>query len=401
MGALYPYTPLDANNPARIDNYFATSGSLDSQLSAAKSDRRAALYKGLMARLNPYSESVVSRESDEEAGFAASERMERDLALRKIKDERIKTETKVESKDLAEFYFGKQSEQKTPTVLKSFLDGLRNMKNATADDILKDVGRRFSDVSDQYIALSFVEEEFRAEGDSRMADLVAQAKEQLMNKSGPAVRAGLNIAQAAIQESQGGLGEFGELRDFYRDTILSHDGILSTYRSLREEYGPGKLRQGLDFLIKAATADINAQGPSIEKGHLKAIIDNFYEVGVINNISRSLASLLERMRKNYGDGISTDVESLMERIFELVEALRVDFGVIVKIPENMGAKELSWQIYFLTDLYEQMRLLPIKIYPTSDHRTRLLAAAQQALDYIIEEEETQVEGEENNPLSNQ
>jgi type III secretion system TyeA family effector delivery regulator len=97
------------------------------------------------------------------------------------------------------------------------------------------------------------------------------------------------------------------------------------------------------------------------------------------------------MQKNFGEGISTDVEGLMDQLFQLVEALRVDHGVIAAIPKNMGARELAWQIYFLTGLYEQLRLLPQKIYPTGDHRTRLLNASQQALDVAIEAEEAENE----------
>lgn len=367
----------------------AASGQLDAQLSAKKSDQRLAVFNGQKARLNPYASSVISRQVDAAAGQAA-ERIEKEMARRRMLEGRRKGEKEpVAAKDLADLYSGKMPGQKTAALLKSLLEGLKTLQNKTPGDILAEVGRRFSDVSDQFQALSYAEEALLAEGDTELAAMVRQAKEQLMEKSGPQVRAGLNIAGEAQKAAEEGLADVDDLRDFYRETILSQEGISNTYRALRKEYGAGKLRDGLDFLLKAATSDMSAEGPSIERGHLKAIMDNFYQVGVVNNIARNLANLLARMQQNFGEGISNDVEGLMDQLFQLVEALRVDFGVIAAIPKKMGARELAWQIYFLTGLHEQLRLLPQKIYPTGDHRTRLLSATQQALDVAIDEEEVE------------
>jgi len=372
----------------QVNNPFATNSQFNTQLSQKSSAYRQAVFKGQQALHNPYAASVLSRDSDEEAGFAMSERIEKQLAKRKIFDDRQK-QAKVESKEGAHMSFEQAPGKNSPVALKDLLDELKNLRKPTSQDILKEVGQRFSDVSDQYVALGEAQKQLREQGDHLLADLVQQAQDELMEASGPAIRAGLNILEPALESAEKGLGDVNDLRDFYRDHILTHEGILNTYRALRAEYGHGNIRDGLDFLLKATACDMEAEGPSIDRAHLKTVLDNFYEVGVINNISIQLTDLLNRMRKNGEDGASTDVEALMDRIFELVEALKVEFGVVVQMPALLNIQDLPGQIYFLTGLYEQLRLLPLKIYPSKDHRTRLLAAAQQALDYVIEEEEQQ------------
>ncbi len=364
-----------------------TGTQLDSQLTAKKSDQRKALFNGLKAQLNPYSASVIGKEVDAESA-QASERVEREMARRRIEEGKQKSEgQKTKQGSLAETYAARFADPKATQLLKTLLETLKNLKQANPDEVLKELAKHFSDVSDQYEALRYAEEALLDEGDAELAKLTKEGQELLMERSGPEVRAGLNILKEAKYAAEEGLGTIQDLRDFYRENILSQEGIAQTYRALRNEYGPGKLREGLDFLLRAGSSDLDAEGPSIERSHLKAIMDNFYEVGVVNNISRNLANLLARMRQNFGEGISNDVEVLMDELFRLVEALRVDHGIIAAIPPKMGAKELAWQIYFLTGLYEQLRLLPVKIYPSNDHRTRLLNATQEALDFAIEEEE--------------
>ncbi len=54
------------------------------------------------------------------------------------------------------------------------------------------------------------------------------------------------------------------------------------------------------------------------------------------------------------------------------------------VPENLGA-----QVRFLTQLKDLVRLLPVQVFPDLDSRQAALVAVQQALDQLIDQEESQ------------
>lgn len=368
------------------------------QSNSKQLDRKTFFFNQQKAQLVQNAQSPIRTQTS--AYEQTRSRLQKELAQRKFYAVREAMEKNILSTTaLADQYAKKFGQQQAATILKSLLNYIKGFKQNNAQDLLKAIAQYFSDVSDQYEALAFAEEALLLEGEIELAQMVAEAKAQLMEEKGPQVRAGINILADAQQSEQEGLSNTNDLRDFYRDTLLNQEGLASLYRALKTEYGGNKIREGLDFLLKASTSDLQAQTPSIEKNHLRVIMDNFYQVGVIHNIQLQLTNLMNRMQKNFGDSISHDIEWLMEQIFQLVEALRVEFGVIINLSQHMGAKELNWQIYFLTGLYEQLRLLPKKIYPTNDHRDRLLSATQDALDHSIAEEENATDDSETHESS--
>jgi type III secretion protein W len=312
------------------------------------------------------------------------------LSNKKVKEaSREKNEKLSKAKDLAEKYAARLPSKNAGELLQQLFQSLKGLKEFTSDDILKEVRQFFPDPSDQYEALGFAAEAFALEGELDKADFLQEAQDKLLKRQGPEVRAGINILPEALKASEADLAPVQDLRDFYRETILISQAILSIFRSIKAEYGPQKLDQGLDYLIRATTADLNAQGPSIEKGHLKAIIDNFYAVGVLNRMQEQFTALLNRMHDQYDKGISKDPEALMESVLKLVESLKVDIAQVQQLVTKTNIHTLAPRIDFLTHLYEQLRLIPLKVYPGSLTRTQLLESTQKELDRSIAlEEET-------------
>ena len=373
----------------RITNVFAPGGQFDQALSAKKADARAGLFLGQRALYSPYAASYIE-EVAEEAGFFAAEKFEKELAKRKSKELR---KGQINMSQMAEEFCDLAKNLKSPEVLLKFMDLLKKMNNATSDAILKELARLLEDVSDQFTALSFAEEVL--EGEDQAEDLLQQvrdAKEKLMKDAGPAVRAGLNITREAINAAKEGVGEFQQLRDFYRDIILSHEGVKDSFNAIRKEYGEGGLEKAIAYLIKAAGSDLSAQGPSMEAAQLKAIIDNLYQVESLSGINKRIQELLARIVSNFGVQLRGGSETVMDTILTLAEAYRVKSEEFLKLSEQLGLKELLQKIYFLTGLNEQIRLIPFKLYEDPESREKLLDASQEALDEVIYEEEEQEEG---------
>lgn len=373
----------------RITNVFAPGGQFDQALSAKKADARAGVFLGQRALYSPYVSSYL-QDVAEEAGFFASEKFEKELAKRKSKESR---KSQLTMSEMAEEFCNLAKNIKSPEVLLKFLDLLKKMNNPTPDAILKELSRLLEDVSDQFSALSFAEEVL--EGEDQSEDLLQQvkdAKEKLMKDAGPAVRAGLNITREAMNASKEGVGEFQQLRDFYRDIILNHEGIKDSFNAIRNEYGEGGLEKAIAYLIKAAGSDLAAQGSSMEAAQLKAIIDNLYQVESLGGINKRLQELLARVVSNFGVQLKGGSETVMDTILTLAEAYRVKSEEFLKLAEKMGLKDLLQKIYFLTGLNEQIRLIPFKLYEEPESREKLLEASQEALDEVIYEEEEQEEG---------
>lgn len=308
------------------------------------------------------------------------------LAARKIHEaNRQKKDKLSKSEELDLRYAKRLPGEKTGDLLKNLLQQLKGLKKFTFDDVLAAVRQFFPDPSDQYEALGYAAEAFENEGSREKAVILKAAQQDLMSREGPAIRAGINILPEARNFSE--LDSVQNLRDFYRDTILKNITILSVFKSLMQEYGADHLNEGLDYLIRAATADLNAQGPSIEKSHLKAIIDQFYGVGALNRMQEAFANTLNRMETQYSSKVLNQPTVLMEEVLKIIDAFKVDEKRVAELPAKMNIHDLAQVIDFMTSLHEQLRLLPVKIYTVPEGRAQLLEASQKCLDRSIEAEE--------------
>lgn len=65
----------------------------------------------------------------------------------------------------------------------------------------------------------------------------------------------------------------------------------------------------------------------------------------------------------------------------------VDPDRFIQITNKIGVKNSEMRIYFLTQLREKVRQIPLKLYPVPDIREKLLDALQQAMDSEISREE--------------
>jgi len=65
----------------------------------------------------------------------------------------------------------------------------------------------------------------------------------------------------------------------------------------------------------------------------------------------------------------------------------VDPDRFIQIMAKMGLYKTEIRIFFLTQLREKVRMIPLKLYPTPDIREKMLEALQQAMDSEIAKEE--------------
>lgn len=78
---------------------------------------------------------------------------------------------------------------------------------------------------------------------------------------------------------------------------------------------------------------------------------------------------------------------LMSEILEMSLQRWVDSNRFTDLANRSGARDLEGRIYFLTQLSEIIRLLPLKVFPAAETRDKLLTSVQEALDLEIAKEE--------------
>lgn len=78
---------------------------------------------------------------------------------------------------------------------------------------------------------------------------------------------------------------------------------------------------------------------------------------------------------------------LMRELLEMTTQRWVDPERFIHITNKIGVRPSEMRIYFLTQLREKVRQIPLKLYPTPDIREKILDALQQAMDTEISREE--------------
>lgn len=78
---------------------------------------------------------------------------------------------------------------------------------------------------------------------------------------------------------------------------------------------------------------------------------------------------------------------LMRELLEMTTQRWIDPNSFIQITNKIGVKDSEMRIYFLTQLREKVRLIPLKLYPAADTREKMLDALQQAMDTEISREE--------------
>ena len=84
---------------------------------------------------------------------------------------------------------------------------------------------------------------------------------------------------------------------------------------------------------------------------------------------------------------SYTAHDLMRELLEMTTQRWVDPDRFIQITNKIGIKNSEMRIYFLTQLREKVRQIPLKLYPVPDVREKILDALQQAMDTEISKEE--------------
>ena len=299
--------------------------------------------------------------------------------------------------------FDKQAAQR-------LLQSLKRDPPADEQALQRRLGDFHEDISYQQLALGMAADALDGEGDN--PTLLAQINRQIGQNErefGDQIRAGFNITGAAIKAAAGDAAQVQELRGAYRQNVLSFEGVRTTFANLIKTSNQGEsLDVRIKFLMDAISAELNAQGPSIEKRYLQAIREELYQLVALNSLRESIGRKIARYIKRFGDirlrhkrriigrRQPSDEEErqpdepsdwLLLAMLELAEAQHVTGKQVSEKTDALTPPDVEAEIYLLRELSEFSRNVPQKVFPSRDHRFRLVDACQQALDDAVEREE--------------
>ena len=263
----------------------------------------------------------------------------------------------------------------------------------TADDLLRQLGRASTDATHQFAMLDLLEQ-MLGESEGDLAQLVKDARAQLMAEKGPDVKAGLNLAQevnaraTTPEEMQG-------LRDLYRSEVFGFTKPQDCFRSLLAARGPEGLKGAISFLLAGCGADLAASNPSMDPVQLRQILLDLQCVDVLQTVLGDLDKLGARMQSQFGEACRLTGEQMTGRVLDFTEQAFVTAPGIGAFVGETGLQALLAQMDFTRELVGLFRRLSPRLFGKETDRQKLVDAAQEHLDGLVSlEEEAEQEKQE-------
>jgi len=274
----------------------------------------------------------------------------------------------------------------------------RNLRNQAAAgqtpdprELLKELGRGSTDPSHQFAMLDILEQAFGA-GEDELRALVREAKARLAEAKGPEIRAGINLAEE-VNARATTPEQMQELRDLYRSEVVGFTKPQDCFRSLLATRGPGGLADAIQFLIAGCGKDLASSSPSLESAALGRILTDLNCVQVLQTVLDSFTQLAARMGKQFGETCLLNGEQMTGRVVDLTEQAFIAANAIAAFVGDCGLAKLMAQMDFTRELTRLFRLLSPRLFAKEGDRQRLVDAAQEHLDSLIERENEEEEGE--------
>ena len=253
------------------------------------------------------------------------------------------------------------------------------------DSLLRELGHASTDPTHQFALLDLLEQ-MLGESEGDLAQLVKDARSQLMAEKGPDVKAGLNLAQevnaraATPDEMQG-------LRDLYRSEVIGFTKPQDCFRSLLAARGEAGLKDAISFLLAGCGADLSASNPSMDPVQLRRILLDLQCVDVLQTVLGDLDKLGARMLQQFGETCQLTGQQMAGRILDFTEQAFVTAPGIGAFVGETGLQALLARMDFSRELVALFRRLSPRLFGKETDRQKLVDAAQEHLDGLISLEE--------------
>ncbi len=252
-----------------------------------------------------------------------------------------------------------------------------------------------SDPSHQFAMIDVLEQAL-SDTETDLRAVLDAARKSLLAEKGEEIRAGINLA-SEVNARATSAEEMQELRDMYRGEILGFSTPQQCFRSIIGSRGAAGLQSAIDFLTAGCGADIQSNNPSKSPEELRRIMLDLQCVQVLKTVLDRMNALDERMNTQFGVQCQLNGEEMTGKIMDFTERSFVMANEIGGLISSCGIEQLLARMDFCRELTDVFRRLSSRLFSNEQDRLRLIDAAQEHLDGIVEEEfEQEDEQEEEN-----
>ena len=360
---------------------------------AAAAGMGTAEIHGEKVRVHLKNMQSILEDAAEELTFVNSEKVEKDMAKRKINSRSAKSIEAVAAAERIRAYLDKVPDLEKTKRLSAFIEDLRHNAHSYSQDDYRQAAREFSDdETHQYIALLSAHQQLQEEGgDEEQLRVLGRAIQELHQEHGPAIRAGLNVSAVAAEHARDrDLGDTQSLRTLYRDSVLDYHGLSDAYSKMVEAHPARCFQKTVKFILAALSADLAATDHSLDKTRLQAIVKDIQQLRLLGSMHENCDALLTKMAKLYNEK-TADAGKFMHELIDIVDTSWYNSNNIRQLPVNLQVHKLDAQLYFMREFKQMVKDIPMKFY-ASDYgrRDKFVANVQEAMDIIIDEESRQV-----------
>ena len=279
------------------------------------------------------------------------------------------------------------------SVIAGMLKRLQNeTEKPSARTLLKRLERYTEDPSLLFAMLDCMEEGL-SESQVELLELIRQAKQSLESEKGAELRAGINLADE-INGRATSPEEIRDLRSLYRGEVLGFTTPQHCFRSLLASRGAGQVAAAVEFLLAAASADMQATTPSTPSEELRRIMLDLQCVEVLKTVMERMDELESRMMSQFGEKCLLNGERMTGKVVDFTEQPFMNPAQISGFLSSCGLRALMAQLDFMTQLTIIFRMLSPRLFNSESDRFKLVDSAQEVLDGIVERAEDEEEDEE-------
>ena len=348
-----------------------------------------ALVHGEKVKVHKRSTQAILEDAAEELTFAYSEKMEKDIAKRKIRSQSKRGVEAITIANRIRAYLEQVPDLEKNKRLIAYIEDLRKRHDSFSQQEYLEWAREFSDdETHQYIALLTAHQALEEAGaTSEQLAKLGSAVQALQRESGPAIRAGLNVSAVAAQHAdRTGLDDTQGLRQLYRDTVLDYSQLSEAYKTLIEKYPFKDFPKIVQFVLSALTADLSAAEQSLDRTRLQAVLKDIQQFRLLGGLQENADALLAKMKKLFAEN-PADAKQFMEQMVHLIDRGWHSSDSIRELPINMRVQALKAQVYFMRELKQMIKDIPLQFY-ASDYarRDKFVSNVQEAMNMVIHEE---------------
>ena len=283
-----------------INNQITTGNKFDTPIRSGLESSRpgesiGGNYRGETVRVHNATQSLF--DAMEELTSLGSEKAEKDLTKRKVKDGGIRVN---EAHELVSDYLRKVPDLEKNQKIKDLATKMASGNLSTIAQLQAYLNGFSEEKSHQYLALQAVKKFLGANPESK--NLLALIDQAILTfeqnpDSWAQIDTEIRVSSFADEYSQEqGFSSLHQLRGFYRDTVHSYQGLGSAYKDVVERFGEKEVSTAVDFMLQGMSADLSVQGSNIDSVKLQLLMSDMQKLKTLNTLQDQVGNLYQMFK---------------------------------------------------------------------------------------------------------